>query len=343
MAFAQLSGRESLRDIENSLQVHQSKLFHLGFRGNITRGTLSYANNTRDWHIYADFAKILIEIANDLYRHDDFAVDIAQSVYALDSTTIDLCLSVFPWAHFRQHKGAVKVHTQINLRGNIPTILAISDGKMHDVNALDLLQPEPGAIYLFDRGYIDFERLYRLATACVYFITRSKSNMQFDRIYSHEIDKNTGVMCDQTIRLNGFYPSRDYPDQLRRIKFIDREQEKILTFITNNFLLPSSTIAQLYKCRWQVELFFKWIKQHLRIKVFYGTTENAVKTQIWIAVSVYLLVAIMKKRLNLEASLYTILQILSMSLFEKTLIFQALNKTEPPIKTIGDPNQLILL
>ena len=342
MAFAQLTYRESLRDIESCLNAHRSKLFNLGFRSNITRSTLSYANNTRDWRIYADFASVLISITKDLYADETFGVEISNTVYALDSTTIDLCLSLFPWAAFRKNKGAVKVHTLLDLRGNIPSILAISNGNMQDVNVLDLLVAEPGAFYLIDRGYIDFARLHTLKESCSYFITRSKSNMHFDRISSQAVDKNLGVMCDQIIRLAGFYTSQEYPDRLRRIKYYDTETDKTLVFITNNFLLPSVTIAQLYKCRWQVELFFKWIKQHLRIKSFYGTSMNAVKTQIWIALSIYLIVAIIKKQLKLEASLYTILQILSVSLFEKVPILQALSNIEPENEAPQIPNQLNL-
>jgi len=342
MAFAQLTYRESLRDIESCLNAQRTKLYHLGFHGNISRSTLAYANNTRDWRIYADFASVLIRIAKKLYTDETFGVEISNTVYALDSTTIDLCLSLFPWAVFRKKKAAIKIHTLLDLRGNIPSILAISNGKMHDVNILDLLIAEPGALYLIDRGYIDFARLHTFTESCAYFITRSKSNMQFDRITSQVVDKNVGVMCDQIIRLSGFYTSKDYPDRLRRIKFHDAETDKTLIFITNNFLLPSLTIAQLYKCRWQVELFFKWIKQHLRIKSFYGTSTNAVKTQIWIALSVYLIVAIIKKRLNIKASLYTILQILSVSMFEKTHILQALSNLEPDSEDPQTVNQLNL-
>ena len=342
MAFAQFTYRESLRDIEHCLNAHRSKLFNLGFRGNVTRSTLSYANNTRDWRIYADFASVLIEIAKDLYRDEQFAVDISETVYALDSTTIDLCLSVFPWAAFRKTKAAIKLHTLLDLRGNIPSILGISKGKMHDVNILDILLVEPGALYLIDRGYIDYARLHNLAKSCAYFITRSKSNMQFDRLVSQDVDKTCGILCDQIIRLSGFYSSQHYPDRLRRIKYHDTETDKTLVFITNNFLLASPIIARLFKCRWEVELFFKWIKQHLRIKSFYGTSENAVKTQIWIALSVYLIVAIIKKRLKIEASLYTILQILSVSLFEKTHVLQALSNIPPDFEEYQSPNQLNL-
>jgi hypothetical protein len=342
MAFAQFTYRESLRDIEHCLNAHRSKLFNLGFRGNITRSTLAYANNTRDWRIYADFASVLIAIAKDLYRDEPFAVDIADTVYALDSTTIDLCLSVFPWAAFRKTKAAIKVHALLDLRGNIPSIVAISNGKLHDVNILDILIVEPGALYLIDRAYIDYARLHILTQSCAYFITRSKSNMQFDRLVSQDVDKTGGILCDQIIRLSGFYSSQHYPDRLRRIKYHDTETDKTLTFITNNFLLASPIIARLYKCRWEVELFFKWIKQHLRIKAFYGTSENAVKTQIWIALSTYLIVAIIKKRLKIEASLYTILQILSVSLFEKTHILQALSDIPPDFQECQSPNQLNL-
>ena len=324
MAFAQLTYRESLRGIEACLRAQQMKLYHMGIRSDVSRSTLAYANETRDWKIYADFAQVLIGIARSLYEKDDFGVELKETVYALDSTTIDLCLSVFPWAHFRRTKAAVKLHTLLDLRGNIPTFIRISDGKMHDVNVLDEILPEAGSFYVMDRGYLDFERLYVLAQALAFFVTRSKSNMGFRRFYSHPVEKETGVQSDQTIVLTGFYSSKDYPDKMRRVRFFDEERDKDLTFLTNNFLLPSLTIAQLYKCRWQVELFFKWIKQHLRIKRFFGTSENAVKTQVWIAVSIYVLVAIMKKRLNLEESLYTILQILSVTVFEKMPILQAL-------------------
>ena len=324
MAFAQLTYRESLRDIEACLRAQQMKLYHMGIRSDVSRSTLAYANETRDWKIYADFAQVLIHIARDLYAEDDFGVALKETVYALDSTTIDLCLSVFPWAHFRKAKAAVKLHTLLDLRGNIPTFIRISDGKMHDVNVLDEILPEAGSFYVMDRGYLDFERLYVLAQALAFFVTRSKINFGFRRLYSHPIEKTTGVQCDQTIVLTGFYSAKDYPDKMRRIRYFDSERDRDLTFLTNNFVLPSLTIAQLYKCRWQVELFFKWIKQHLRIKRFFGTSENAVKTQVWIAVSIYVLVAIMKKRLNLEESLYTILQILSVTVFEKMPILQAL-------------------
>jgi len=324
MAFAQLTYRESLRDIEACLRAQQSKLYHMGIRTDVSRSTLAYANETRDWRIYADFAQVLIQVARRLYAQDDFGVELDQTVYALDSTTIDLCLSVFPWAHFRKTKAAVKLHTLLDLRGHIPAFIGISDGKMHDVNILDEIFPEPGSFYIMDRGYLDFARLYLLAQCLAFFVTRAKSNFQFRRLYSHPVLKTSGVQCDQTIVLTGFYSAKDYPDKMRRVRYFDTETEKDLTFLTNNFLLPSPTIAKLYKCRWQVELFFKWIKQHLRITRFFGTSENAVKTQIWIAVSVYVLVAIMKKRLNLDQSLYTILQVLSVTVFEKMPVLQAL-------------------
>jgi transposase len=323
MAFAQLTYRESLRDIEACLRAQATKLYHMGIRGNVARSTLAEANEQRDWRIYADLAQSLISIARRLYLHDHFGVEINQTVYALDSSTINLCLSVFPWAHFRKTRSAIKLHTLLDLRGNIPTFIYISDGKLHDVNILDELIPEPGAFYIMDRGYVDFKRLYRLTQYPAFFVTRAKSNLQFRRIYSNPVDKTTGLMCDQTIVLTGFYPAKDYPAKLRRIRYYDKETEKTLVFLTNNDTLPPLTIAQLYRCRWQVELFFKWIKQHLRIKKFFGTSENAVKTQIWIAVSVYVLVAILKKRLNLEESLYTILQILSVTIFERIPILQA--------------------
>ncbi len=342
MAFAQLTYRESLRDIEACLQAQQNKLYHMGIRSDVSRSTLAYANETRDWKIYADFAQVLIHIARDLYAQDDFGLDLKETVYALDSTTIDLCLSVFPWARFRKTKGAVKLHTLLDLRSNIPTFIRISDGKMHDVNVLDEILPEAGSFYIMDRGYLDFERLYRMGQYFAFFVIRSKINMGFRRLYSHPVEKETGVQSDQTIVLTGFYSSKDYPDKMRRVRFFDEEREKDLTFLTNNFLLPSLTIAQLYKCRWQVELFFKWIKQHLRIKRFFGTSENAVKSQIWIAVSVYVLVAILKKRLKLDASLYTILQILSVTVFEKMPILQALESGRYRLKENNIENQLNL-
>jgi len=324
MAFAQLTYRESLRDIEACLRAQQSKLYHMGISSNVSRNTLANANKVRDWRIYADFAQSLIHTARQLYIDEAFGVELDHTVYALDATTIDLCLSVFSWANFRQHKAAIKLHTLLDLRGNIPTFIHISDGKLHDVNVLDQLLPEAGAFYIMDRGYLDFARLYSLTLGAAFFVIRAKSNLQFRRVYSRPVDKQTGLRCDQTIVLTGFYAAQDYPDKLRRIKYHDAENNKTFVFLTNNFTLPALTVTQLYRCRWQVELFFKWIKQHLRIKAFYGTTENAVKTQVWIAVSVYVLVAIIKKRLHLEASLYTILQIFSVTLFEKTPLLQVL-------------------
>ena len=328
MAFAQLTYRESLRDIQACLRAANKKLYHMGIRSKVSRNTLAHANQIRDWRIYAEFAQVLICEARKLYVNEDFGVQLEQTVYALDSTTIDLCLSLFPWALFRKRKAAVKLHTLIDLRGNIPTVIFITHGKVHDVNILDDLIIEAGAIYVMDRGYLDFERLYNIHQSLAFFVTRAKSNFDFKRLYSRRVDKATGVLCDQTVTLQGFYAKKSYPDKLRRIKYYDADKKKRLVFLTNNFLLPAVTIADIYRCRWQVELFFKWIKQHLRIKAFYGTSENAVKTQIWIAISVYVLVAIIKKRLNLNLSLYTILQILSVSLFEKTPILQALTPTD---------------
>jgi len=327
MAFAQLTYRESLRDIECCLRAMQKKLYHVGIRGQVSRSTLADANENRDWRIYCDFAQILIQEAKKLYANDDFGLELNETVYALDSSTIDLCLSVFPWARFRRSKAAIKLHTLLDLRGNIPSFISITDGKVHDVNILDELIPEPGSIYVMDRGYLDFERLYRLHQSLAFFVTRRKINTRLSRVYSTEVDKTTGLKCDQVITLTGFYARKSYPEKLRRVKYHDSENEKRLDFLTNNFSLPALTIANLYKCRWQVELFFKWIKQHLRIKAFYGTSENAVKTQVWIAVSVYVLVAIIKKRLKIEQSLYTILQVLSVSIFEKMPIYQALTNT----------------
>jgi transposase len=342
MAFAQLTYRESLRDIEACLRSQHAKLYHMGFRSTVSRSTLSYANTTRPWCIYADFAQVLIATAKELYRDDEFGVELANTVYALDSTTIDLCLSLFPWAHFRTHKAAVKIHTLLNLQGNIPSFLHISEGIVHDVNILDTVVPEPGSVYVMDRAYVDFERLYTLTRVFAYFVTRAKTNLQFTRLYSHAVNKTLGTICDQTIRLSGFYSAQHYPDKLRRIKHYDAETDRTFVFLTNNFQLPSHTIAQLYKCRWQIELFFKWMKQHLRIKAFYGTSENAVKTQVWIAVSVYVLVAIIKKRLKLDHSLYTILQILSISLFEKEPLVQALTSIEPDSDNLCPDNQMNL-
>jgi hypothetical protein len=325
MAFAQLTYRESLRDIEACLRAQAGKLYHMGIKSRVSRSTLADANEVRDWRIYAEFAQSLIGIARRLYAGEPFSVDLKDTVYALDASTIDLCLSVFPWAPFRSTKAAIKLHTLLDLRGNIPTFLHISDGKLHDVNVLDLLLPEPGAFYVMDRGYLDFERLHRLHDAGSFFVTRAKSNLQAQRRYSHPVDRSTGLMCDQTIVLTGFYSCQDFATPLRRIRFKDPVTGKRLVFLTNNFALPAITITELYRCRWQVELFFKWIKQHLRIKVFFGTSENAVKTQIWIAVSVYVLVAIVKKRLNLSASLYEMLQILSLTLFERIPLDQLLH------------------
>jgi len=342
MAFAQLTYRESLRDIEVCLNAQPSKLYNMGFRNRVTRSTLSYANNTRDWRIYRDFAQGLIHIAHDLYRDEPFGVELSNTVYAFDSTTIALCLSLFPWATFRKQKAAVKLHTLLNLRGNIPSFLSVTHGNVHDVKLLDELFIEPGSIYVIDKAYIDFKRLFMFTQAFAYFVTRAKSNLRFNRIYSHAVDKTNGTRCDQIIRLSGFYPLQQYPERLRRIKYYDTDTERSFTFLTNNFLLPALTIAQLYKCRWQIELFFKWIKQHLRIKAFYGTSDNAVRTQIWIAISIYVLVAILKKRLKLEHSLYTILQILSVSLFEKVPMAQALTNTGHEIDDPYPDNQLNL-
>ena len=328
MAFAQLTYRESLRDIEACLSAQASKHYHMGFREPIRRSTLSDANEARDWRIYADFAQVLIRQARKLYAADSFGVELAETVYALDSTTIDLCLSVFPWAPFRATKAAVKMHTLLDLRGAIPSFLHISDGKLHDVNVLDLLIPEAGAIYVMDRGYVDFERLHLLHQAGAFFVTRSKSNLDARRLYSAPTDRASGIICDQTIALNGYYSRQHYPDHRRRIRLRDPKSTRTLVLLSNQFALPAITISGLYKARWHVELFFKWVKQHLRIKRFYGTSENAVKSQIWIAVSVYVLVAIVKKRLNLEASLHTLLQILSVTLFEKMAIDQALTGSE---------------
>ena len=342
MAFAQLTYRESLRDIEACLRAQQNKLYHMGIRTKISRSTLAEANEKRDWRIYADFAQLLICTARQLYINDDFGVELDQTVYALDSTTIDLSLSVFPWAHFRRAKAAIKLHTLLDLRGNIPTFIHISDGKLHDVNVLDELIPEPGSFYIMDRAYLDFSRLYTMNQWSAFFVIRAKSNFRFRRLYSHPIDKKTGLKCDQTILLTGFYPSKGYPEKIRRIKYHDAETNKTLVFLTNNFSLPALTITQLYKSRWKVELFFKWIKQHLRIKSFFGTTENAVKTQVWIAVSVYVLVAIIKKRLNLDITLYTILQILSVTIFEKIPLFQLVTNSEYKVNTGNNHNQLKL-
>jgi Transposase DDE domain/Domain of unknown function (DUF4372) len=342
MAFAQLTYRESLRDIEACLRSVGPKLYHMGLRGKVSRTTLADANERHDWRIYADFAQVLIGIARPLYARDPMGVDLDQSLYALDSTTIDLCLSLFPWAKFRKHKGAVKMHTLLDLHGNIPTFISITNGKVHDVNILDEILPEAGAFYVMDRGYLDFERLFVFTLSAAFFVVRTKSNVVLQRRYSHPVDKTTGVRSDHTVILTAIDSVRAYPDSLRRVSYLDVTTRKRFKFLTNNFTLPALTIAQIYKSRWQVELFFKWIKQHLRIKAFYGTSENAVKTQIWIAVSVYVLVAIVRKRLQLVASLYQILQILSVTLFEKTPILQALQASDSQFDSHEDPNQLIL-
>jgi hypothetical protein len=342
MAFAQLTYRESLRDIEACLSAQAAKLYHMGITGMVSRSTLADANESRDWRIYADFAQRLIGQARKLYIGEDFGIDLSNTVYALDSTTIDLCLSVFPWALFRDTKAAVKVHTLLDLRGAIPSFIHITDGKWHDVNMLDLLIPEPGAFYVMDRAYVDFARLYAFHRAGSFFVTRTKSNLNARRVYSATVDRSTGIICDQSVILNGYYSHCHYPEHLRRIRLKDIESGKTLIFLTNNTALPALTIASLYKSRWQVELFFKWIKQHLRIKRFYGTSENAVKTQIWIAVSIYVLIAIIKKKLNLETSLYTLLQILSVTLFEKMPLQQALRTFEEQSNIIESQNQLNL-
>jgi len=342
MAFAQLTYRESLRDIESCLRFMQPKLYHMGFRGLISKSTLADANNQRDWHIYADFAQVLIHRARKLYLNEPFGVELEQTAYALDATTIDLCLSLFPWARFRKNKAAVKLHTLLDLRGNIPTFIDISDGKLYDANILDILIPEAGSFYIMDRGYLDFMRLYALHQAQAFFIVRAKSNLQARRIYSHPVDKSTGLRCDQKVMLTVYKSAKDYPEQLRVVKFFDSEHNLRLTFLTNHFTLEAIKIAQLYKCRWKIELFFKWIKQHLRIKTFFGTSENALKSQIWIAISIYILVAIIKKELKLKQSLYTILQILSVSIFEKTAIFQALTETNVINENTESQNQLTM-
>jgi hypothetical protein len=342
MAFAQLTYRESLRDIEACLRSMQSKLYHLGFRGKVARSTLADANESHDWRIFADFAQVLIGIARPLHARDPIGIDLDQSLYALDSTTIDLCLALFPWARFRRRKAAVKMHTLLDLHGNIPTFIRVTRGDVHDVNLLDEIMPEAGAFYVMDRGYIDFQRLFVFTLSSAFLVVRTKSNVLLHRRYSHPADKSTGVRSDQTVILSSFESASVYPDALRRVSYLDAETNQRLKFLTNNFTLSALTIAQIYKCRWQVELFFKWIKQHLRIKAFYGTSENAVKTQIWIAVSVYVLVAIIRKRLELDASLYQILQILSVSLFEKTPILCALQAIDEDANFANNVNQLIL-
>jgi len=342
MAFAQITYRQSLRDIETCLRAMQPKLYHCGIRGNVSRNTLANANEHRDWRIYGDFAALLISKARKLYANQDFGVELKRATYALDSTTIDLCLSLFPWAKFRKHKAAIKVHTLMDLRGSIPCFIRITGGKVHDVNILDELVLEPGAFYIMDRAYLDFGRLYTFTQNLSTFITKAKSNFDYRRLYYRKVDKATGLRCDQTIRLNGFYASQDYPAVLRRIGYFDLETKKKFIFLTNNFVLPAVTIAQLYKCRWQIEIFFKWIKQYLRIKTFFGLTENAVKTQIWIAISVYVLVAIVKKELEIDLSLGEILQILSIVLFEKVPITQVLTKHLLQNENLQFHNQLLL-
>jgi hypothetical protein len=342
MAFAQLTYRESLRDIESCLRSQTSKLYHMGLRGKVSRSALADANESRDWRIFAEFAQALIRIARQLYAKDSLSVDLAETVYALDATTIDLCLALFPWARFRTTKAAVKLHTLLDLRGAIPSFIHISDGKLHDVNVLDVLITEPGSFYVMDRGYLDFERLYRLHQSASFFVTRAKSNFKFTRVYSRPVDRSTGLLCDQEVQLLVFYSRRAYPDRLRRIRYRDGEGRQ-LVFLTNHMTLAPLTICELYRSRWQVELFFKWIKQHLRIKRFFGTSENAVKTQVWIAVSVYVLVAIVRKRLKLELSLHEMLQILSITPFEKTPLFQLLTPSTTQDTPHGNPNQLILL
>jgi transposase len=342
LAFAQLTFRESLRDIETCLRSFQPKLYHAGFRGNIARSTLADANRVHDWRIFADFAQVLIGRARKLYAGEPMGVELDQTVYALDSTTIDLCLSLFPWARFRRRKGAVKLHTLVDLRGNIPTFVRITHGKAHDVTALDHLPIEPGSFYVMDRGYVDFRRLHQFTICSAFFVTRAKRGLDYTRRSRRRVEKSTGLRSDQTIVLAGPKTSRLYPDPLRRISYYDAENDRRFVFLTNNFTLPALTIAKLYKCRWQVELFFKWIKQNLHIKSFYGTSDNAVKTQVWIAISIYVLVAIVKKELELERSLSEILQILSLTLFEKTPVFQALSEQKPRDPEPPFPNQLRL-
>jgi hypothetical protein len=342
LGFAQLTYRESLRDIEACLRAMQPRLYHMGIRARVSRNTLAVASEKRDWRIYADFAQVLIGEARTLYAGDSFGVELEETVYALDATTIDLCLSLFPWARFRKQKGAIKLHTLLDLRGNIPAFLHITDGKVGDVNILDVLVPEPGSIYIMDRGYIDFERLHQFTLSQATFVTRAKNNLAFRRVYSHSVDKATGLICDQTIALTDPQTAEGYPAMLRRVRYLDAPTGKKLTFLTNNFALPALAIAQLYKERWQIELFFKWIKQHLRIKSFYGNSENAVKTQIWIAISTYVLVAILKKRLGLERDLYTLLQILSLTLFERMPVAEALSGLPYTLKYVAIRNQLQL-
>ena len=342
MAFAQLTYRESLRDIECCLRAMREKLYHMGIRGKVSRSTIAYANENRDWRIYCDFAQILIHQARQLYANDDFGLQLDETVYALDATIIDLCLSVFPWARYSKKTGAIKLHTLLDLRGNIPSFIAITQGRVHEVNILDELIPEAGAIYILDRGYLDFERLYTLHQCGCFFVVRARANTSLRRLYSMPVDKSCGLRCDQIVLPTGFYQRKHYPEKLRRVVFVDTDKDIRLNLLTNQMTLPALTIAELYRCRWQVELFFKWIKQHLRIKAFYGTSENAVKTQIWIAISVYVLVAIIKKQLKLDLSLYTILQIFSITLFEKMPILQALTETDYKNKITSGHIQLNL-
>lgn len=342
LAFAQLTYRESLRDIEACLRAQQPKLYHMGFRGRVSRATLADANEVRDWRIYRDFAQVLMAMARDLYRDEPFGAELSETVYAFDSTTIDLCLSLFPWGKFRRHKSAVKLHTLLDLRGSIPTSVYVTGGQVHDVNLLDEVLLEAGAIYLLDRGYVDFARLHAFTQACAFFVTRAKKNMQYYRRSSRPVERATGVWCDQTIRLTGVRSAQRYPDPLRRIHYFDAEKDSRLTFLSNNFLLPPLTIAQLYRARWQVELFFRWIKQHLRIKAFYGTSENAVKTQVWVAMAVYALVAIVKKQLRLDLSLYKILQILSVTIFEKNPILEGFFNSAEAVESLNLGKQLKL-
>lgn len=342
MAFAQLTGRESLRDTVTCLKALGPRLYHAGFRGSTARSTLAEANEKRDWRIFADFAAVLIQQAKPLYAQESFGVDLEQAAYALDSTIIELCLSLFPWARFRHYEAALKVHALLDLKGNLPQTVFVTPARLHDVNILDRLAFEPGAIYIFDRAYLDFVRLHRIHQAPAFFITRARRNFRFRRLYSHRVDPATGVICDQTVRLQSFYPLRGYPDQLRRIRYQDLQHQQRLIFLTNNFLLPATQIARLYQCRWQIELFFKWIKQHLRIKAFFGISENAVKTQIWIAICMYVLVAIVKKRLNMDTKLYEILQVLSVSLFEKMPLLQAFSQYSTPLQEAHCSNQLEL-
>jgi hypothetical protein len=343
MAFAQITYRESLRDIEACLEAHATKAYHLGLRGNFTRSNLADANERCDWRLHCEFAQALIQIARRLYATEPLGLELDNTVYALDSTTIDLCLTLFPWAPFRSTKAAIKLHTLLDLRGAIPSFIHISDGKWHDVNVLDLLIPEAGAFYVMDRGYLDFARLYALHQSGGFFVTRAKSNMNFRRLQSTPIDRSTGLICDQRIMLNNFYAAQDYPGQLRRVRYKDPQTQKSLVFLTNHFGIPALSVCALYKSRWQVELFFKWIKQHLRIKRFFGTSENAVKSQVWIAVATYVLVAIVRKRLKLELSLHTMLQVLSVTPFEKIPLFQLFSDIEDDSKMASEVNQLILL